>query len=298
MKILVIDSTGLSDVSEEYRAYFGKNIALVGHEPTKSHAKTPSGPHGYQCGYYAGVLLNLVDGEHELHFARIFDRDGYWIRGSENFILDVIADVRPDHVSNSWGQHDGDDPWSESSARRGWLAWSVAFRKLISEIGCTTFFAAGNDDNNDPDDDVAYPQRLVPEYANIIGSHNRKGRPSVFSGDGKGVQVTMWGERVPLLNGYGKWELGSGTSFACPKAAGLCAYLQHNHFSWRRFVREMAQRPKDWKGELPHPKWGDGSLEYMFQGALSLLPENKKPPVFGTRRPLIYVDFEKLNPRR
>jgi hypothetical protein len=298
MRLLVIDSTGLSDVSDKYRSYFGKNIKLVGHEPSKAYGKTPSGAHGYQCGYYAGVLLNLIPGDHEIHYARIFDQHGGWIRGSENFILDVIHEVSPQVISNSWGQHDGDDPFSERVARTGWIGWSSRFSSLVNGVSAVPFFAAGNDDVNDADDDVAYPQRLIPELANIIGSHNRGGRPSVFSGDGKGVQVTMWGERVALLDGDGKWSLGSGTSFSCPKAAGLCAYLQHDHFSWRRFVREMSQRPKNWAGVLPHRKWGEGSLEYVYQEALALLPEVLRPPVFGKRRPVTYMDFDKISPRR
>jgi hypothetical protein len=294
LKILVIDSTGLSDITDRYRHYFAPHIKLIGHEPSKGYKKTASGPHGYQCGYYAGVLLNLLpDEEHELHFARIFDQDGGWIKGSENFILDTLDEVRPDIVTNSWGQDDGDIEWHEKSARRAWAPWAMQFRKLINEIGCVSFFAAGNDDRNDADDDVAFPQRIIPETANIIGSHNRSGKPSKFSGDGVGVQVTFWGERMMLLNQDGQWEVGSGTSFACPKAAGLCAYLKLSHYKWRQYVLAHATRPDQWSGYIPHPKWGYGSLEYRYQELLAELPDELQPPLPG-RRKIAYMDMEKV----
>jgi hypothetical protein len=294
MKILVIDSTALSDATDEYRSFFLPHIKLIGHEPSKGYAKTASGAHGYQCGYYAGVLLNLIPGDHEIHFARIFDQNSEWIRGSEEFILDTISNVAPQIVTNSWGQDDGDIDYHERQAARSWSRWANRFRWVVNNSHTVSFFAAGNDDKNDPDDDVAFPQRLIPETANIVGSHNRSGKPSKFSGDGAGVQVTFWGERLPLLNGYGRWELGSGTSFSCPKAAGLCAYLGLDHFGWRKYVRENAKLPRDWAGKLPHPKWGEGSLEYSFQDALSLLPERFKSPASILRRRLMYMDHKKL----
>jgi hypothetical protein len=294
VKILVIDSTGLSDASDRYWRVFGSHIKLVGHEPSKGYGNTASGPHGYQCGYYAGILLNLLpDEEHEIHFARIFDQHGTWIAGSENFMLDILDEVRPDVVSNSWGQDDGDVSWQETQARRGWTGWTIKYRRLVNEIGCVSFFAAGNDDHNDADDDVAFPQRIIPETANIIGSHNRSGTPSRFSGDGVGVQVTMWGERVMLLDQDGKWEVGSGTSFSCPKAAGLCAYLGLSHYKWRQYVLEHATKPDEWGGKIPHPKWGYGSLEYRYQELLAELPDDIQPPLAGRRR-LAYMDMERV----
>lgn len=293
MKVLVIDSTGLSDCTDAYRSFFQPHIKLIGHEPSKDYGKLASGEHGYQCGYYAGVLLNLVEGEHEIHYARIFDQHGTWIRGSEGFILDVIEKVNPDVVSCSWGMDDGDLPWGEKQGRDAWLSWSVQFRRLLKDKKTAVFFAAGNDDKNDADDDVAYPQRLLPEYANIIGSHNRAGRPSEFSGDGKGVQCVMWGEHVALLNKYGKWERGSGTSFACPKAAGLAAYLALDHYGWRKYILENATHPDKWSGYLPHPKWGYGSMEYRYQELLAELPDELQPPFLPRRKlagEIMYMD--------
>lgn len=293
MKVLVVDSTGLSDSTDTYKSFFGKNVKLVGHEPSKKWGQVASGPHGYQCGYYAGALLQLLEGEHEVHFARIFDQNGVWISGVEDFILDVVNSVRPDVINNSYGMDDQDLPWGEQSGRQAWTSWAIRYRKLIDTIKAVTFFAAGNDDKNDLDEDVAFPQRLLPDTAHIIGSHSRAGKPSRFSGDGKGVECTMWGERVMLLNQYGDWEVGSGTSFASPKAAGLCAYLGLNALQWRKYVAAHSTRPDKFSGLLPHPKWGWGSLEYRYQEALSELPENLQPPLPGKRK-LMYMNAKSL----
>lgn len=279
MKILITDSTGLSDVSDKYRSFFNSNIKLIGHEPSKSFVGLPSGEHGYQCGYYAGALLNLVKGDHEIHFLRIFDSKNNWINGSENFILDVINDVEPDIVSNSWGMDDGDSAWGEKQGRKAWSLWSSQYEKLFREKQFVSFFAAGNDDKNDLDEDISFPQRLISDFTCVVGSHNKSGIPSRFSGDGFGVMVSMWGENVSLLNKYGKWERGSGTSFSCPKAAGLCAYLGLDFFTWKNFVLNNAQKPENWVGQLPHPKWGWGSLEYAYQKFLAKLPIVQQPPL-------------------
>lgn len=297
VKVLVVDSTALSDVSDKYLAFFDRHIHLIGHEPKAGYEKTASTEHGYQCGYYAGVLLNLVDGQHELHFARVFDKDGAWIRGSEDFVLDVIAQVRPDVLTCSWGMDDKDLDWGVRDATSAWVSWAVKFRSLMHDKKATVFFAAGNDDRNDADSDVAFPQRLLPEYANIIGSHNRAGKPSVFSGDGAGVHCSMWGEHVALLSKYGHWERGSGTSFACPKAAGLAAYLGLDHFAWRKYVLTHATKPDNWSGFIPHHKWGYGSLEYRYQEVLAELPEEKQPPYFRQRIPgmVEYMDHKRVD---
>lgn len=293
MKVLVIDSTGLSDVTPKYRSYFGPNIKLIGHEPSKYYGQVASGEHGYQCGYYAGVLLNLLEGEHEIHFARIFDQNSEWIEGSEDFILDTVQSANADVINCSWGMDDGDTRRGEEYGQRAWSDWAIKFRQIISEKKAAVFFASGNDDKNDVDDDVSFPQRLLPGQVNIVGSHTRSGKPSVFSGDGVGVQLTMWGEDVALLSKEGRWERGSGTSFSSPKAAGLCAYLGLDYFHWRKYVLAHATRPDNFSGFLPHPKWGQGSLEYRYQELLSELPRNLRPPSVR-RRKLAYVDRRKI----
>jgi hypothetical protein len=151
--------------------------------------------------------------------------------------------------------------------------------KFASVIGSSSVFcAAGNDDHNDADDDLSYPWRLVPHTCIVTGSHRRDGVPSVFSGDGKGVFLTMWGDRIPLLDQLGFWSVGSGTSFASPKAAGLCAYLKLGLLEFKDYVKSHATKPDQYSGYLPHNKWGYGSLEYRYQEASSTMPEDHRPP--------------------
>lgn len=283
VKVLVIDTVGGDRFSQAFRSYF-PGMTLRGLEMNDDGACQP---HGYQCGYYAGVLLNHIAGPHEIVFARIFDGNGVWIPESENWMLEVIEREKPDIVTRSWGQDDADSPLWARAGDMYWGRWVREYEHLQKLIGFVDFGAAGNDDHNDPDNDTSFPQRIM-EVANVIGSHNRQGIPSVFSGDGPAVQCVFWGENI-ALNSNGVWERGSGTSFACPKAAGLCAFLGLNTDNWRDMVKLRATRPDGWTGDLPHVKWGWGSLEHLYQAELQKLPAHLQPPALivnqhGVRR--------------
>jgi len=282
MKVMVIDTVGGDRFGKRYRKFFPK-VKLSGYEMSNQGTCQP---HGYQCGYYAGVLLNNVPGDHELIFVRNFDGRGNWVRGSEDWMLDLIEKHRPDIVTRSWGQHDGDSAYGESMGTRGWAQWAEEFKRLQGVLGFVDFGAAGNDDVNDADNDIAFPQRLMGGFSNVIGSHRRDGVPSKFSGDGHGVQCVLWGENI-LLNSNGIWERGSGTSFSCPKAAGLCAALGLLHEEWGEYVQENATKPEGWTGDIPHPKWGYGSLEYRYQeklAALGMTAPHLLPPYIAPAR--------------
>lgn len=288
MKVMVIDTVGGNRFSDSYKSYF-PNVKLRGIEMRDDGE---CHPHGYQCGYYAGVLLNAVEGEHELVFVRIFDEYAQPIVGSNEWILDVIASEKPNIVTRSWGQHDQDNKWGQLYGEVAWSEWCKKFVELHHSVGFVDFGAAGNSDSNDADTDIDYPHRLIPYVCNIIGSHNRAGMPSVFSGDGVGVGCTMWGENV-YLNSNGVWERGSGTSFACPKAAGLCAALNIKSADWGSYVMRNATRPENWMGYLPNKKWGWGSLEYRYQEHLSLLPDNLLPPRLAAMASQVtYKDYQ------
>lgn len=307
MKVMVIDTVGGYRFTDRYRSYF-PGVELHGHEMTRGG---PCTPHGYQCGYYAGALLTTVPGAHELHFVRVFDEAGHHIPGSESYILHMIEEILPDVVTRSWGQHDGDIDWQNVAARNAWAGWAAKYRALQLSMEFLDFGASGNDDagsahsiddNGDVDNDIVYPQRLLPGVSNIIGSMRRDGVPSRWSGDGLGVQLVMWGEDVALLNGEGYWDRGSGTSFACPKAAGLAAAIRaHNpEFdteAWRAYVEAYATKPESWLGEVPHHKWGYGSLEYRYQEHLSRVDPRLQPPAGvypATAATHYYLDFMKV----
>lgn len=279
MKVMVIDTVGGNRFSSAYKAYF-PNINLRGLE---MHDMGPCQAHGYQCGYYAGVLLNTIPGKHEIVYVRNFDGDGNWISGCEQWMLEMIEREAPDYITRSWGQDDGDSAFGDKVASSGWKQWVMYFRALQKKHGFVDFGAAGNGDFNDLDNDISYPQRLMTDITNVIGSHRKDGIPSTFSGDGVGVQCVLWGEDI-LLNDNGKWGIGSGTSFSCPKAAGLCAALGLNSDEWRKYVVNNTTKPEDWKGKLPHPKWGFGSLEYRYQEYLARLDEHLLPPHIRSAR--------------
>jgi len=278
MQLIIVDS-GDGSCSAEYMAMLPEGITVRGHSLIKEEKQHP---HGYQCGYYATHLLhgrrNL-----ELVFVRIFDGEARPIHNSNEWLLEVLQEeCKPDAsgswpvINMSWGADDQDNSLIDRQLGAYWGRWGMKFASVIGSS--SVFCAAGNDDHNDADDDLSYPWRLVPHTCIVTGSHRRDGVPSVFSGDGKGVFLTMWGERLPLLDQLGFWSVGSGTSFASPKAAGLCAYLKLGLLEFKDYVKSHATKPDQYSGYLPHNKWGYGSLEYRYQEASSTMPEERRPP--------------------
>lgn len=269
MKVMIVDTVG-TQFPDYFRAYF-PNVNVRGYDLT---SEKETHPHGWMCGYYATVLLNLLPGEHEAIYVRIFDGAGRPITGSNNYVLEVIEQEKPDVISNSWGQWDADTRWNDEMGKMAWQAWAKRYDLLTA--GKASFFAAGNNDQNDMDVDVDYPGALTTNSC-VIGSHRRNGVPSEFSGDGKQVLCSFWAQNVQLLAGN-NWERGSGTSFACPKAAGLAAYLGLNSSEFRSYAIAHSSRPDYYLGQLPNPKWGWGSLEHKYQEKLSMLRADLLPP--------------------
>lgn len=294
MKVIVCDSVGSYGTMPGYTNYLPPNIKVRGIDQT-TEEKTH--PHGHQVAYYATHLLHLrPESEHELVFVRIFDGDAGPLNNNE-WLLDVLAEeITPDTVINmSWGMDDGESAVVEAYAKRAWSKWAS---KFVDVVGNTPVFSAsGNSDHNDSDEDLNYPWKLIPHIAICVGSHDRGGIPSVFSSDGAGVFLTMWGENIPLLNGNGRWTIGSGTSFSSPKAAGLCAYLGGDASDFRKYVRSHATKPDEYSGYLPHVKWGWGSLEYRYQELSSQINDSCRPPIinkpeFGLAE---YHDFKEIS---
>jgi hypothetical protein len=298
LKVIVLDSAS-KFIADEYRAMLPQGITVRGYDSTNEERVHP---HGYQVGYYATHLLNLVPGEHELVFIRIFDGNARPIAGSNEFALDILEqECKPNKdgkwpvICNSWGADDGDIPGMERRLGGHWERWARKFQEITKSAA--VFSAAGNDDHNDADNDVSYPWRILTGSAIIVGSHDRAGVPSVFSGDGSGVFLSMWGQAIPLLDHQGIWSVGSGTSFAAPKAAGLCAYMGMDGLNFRDYVRSHATKPDRYSGYLPHLKWGWGSMEYRYQELSSdVADDNKRPPVI--RKSMMSLmqwrDFKKL----
>lgn len=291
MKIMVVDTVGGNRFSDTFKAYF-PNAHLRGLEMQDDGA---CHPHGYQCGYYAGVLTALLPEKAEIVFVRIFDGKGLPVKDINQWLIDTIQKEKPDYLSHSWGQADNDSRFGETVGNVMWGNFSEVYKKVCASFGGTSFFAAGNDDRNDLDMDIDYPQRLMNQDVAIIGSHNRAGIPSVFSGDGH-VMCSMWGENVALLSND-QWHRGSGTSFACPKAAGLAAYLGFDLRTFREYAEICASRPDDYSGLIPNVKWGYGSLEHKYQEYLARLPEELQPPHISPRIKMTeWKDFHEEDP--
>lgn len=298
MKVIVIDSAG-DFISDEYRSILPRNITVRGYSPIQSDKIHP---HGYQVAYYATHLLHLVAGQHELVFVRIFDGDAQPISNSNDYALEVLEhEAKPDRdgrwpvIVNSWGADAHGNPMMERRLGGYWERWTAKFQAIVG--GSAVFSAAGNSDNNDADVDISYPWRMMHGNSIIVGSHSRAGTPSVFSGDGPGVFMCMWGQAIPLLDHYGIWSVGSGTSFAAPKAAGLCAYTRQIALDFRDYVRGHATKPDQYSGYLPHNKWGWGSMEYRYQELSSdIADDNVRPPVI--RKSMMSLmqwhDFQKI----
>lgn len=275
MKILVIDSQGGDGISPRYRELM-PNVGLRGVEMAGT-AGTNCHPHGLMAGYYAGCLFQssaFDPSGAEIVFVRVFDRQARTVADSDKWMLDVIARENPDIVTRSWGGIYGNGRQGDITGQVMWGEWVEEYRKLQAEIGFVDFGSAGNSGDWRKDDDTVYPQKMMPEICNIIGSARRDGIPSEWSSDGAGVQCVAWGERIYLCDN-GKWELGSGTSFSCPKMAGLCAVLRFDTAQWRKFVQAEATRPHGFDHSW---KWGHGNMEDQFQFLLQKVPAALQPP--------------------
>lgn len=271
--VMVIDTVG-GYYSTYYAALF-PGVEIICEQPDSD--LPPPHPHGFQVGYYAGVSLLPKD---KLIFVRIFDERGQPLPGCDEWMLEMIEKHTPHVVCRSWGMWDGDTNTGAMRGKVAYGAWTEKYRALQARLGFIDFAAAGNDDDNDEDSDIDFPQQLMPDVSNIIGSTRRNGVPSRFSGDGPGLQCVAWAEDVPLCtNGF--WQRGSGTSFAAPKAAGMCAhYRLLQRADWAQYVMSLGagRRPLAWRGELPHPKWGWGNIEPDYQEMLKMLEPARRPP--------------------
>jgi hypothetical protein len=262
MKILIADTVG-AHIPAPYASLL-PNVIMRGHN-APGNVETNYHPHGFFCGWLAGLPMSVEGDGHELVFVQLFDSRARMIPNAEEFLLQVIEQEAPDVVSCSWGVTPGRDRLSRTMAIAMWQDWCNRLRDLQERMGFVHFAAAGNSDNNDPEFDLDLPQAEMPDVANIIGSCNRNRYPSEFSGDGPGVQCLYWGEVIYSPDGNGNWIPWRGTSAATPKAAGVCAAQGFDNDDWREYVRDSADRPDDMEGVVPHPKWGYGNMEFTWQ---------------------------------
>ncbi len=291
---MVIDTQG-PIISPAYAALL-PGIHLRGIEPEALRG-TPCHPHGALCGWLAGAPLVGAKVAAEIVFVRIFDRNAKWSATSQ-FILDAISKEQPDYITRSWGAWDGDSAMGELQAQTVMEDFIGPYQALQKRIGFLDFGAAGNNDENDDDNDVDFPQRVLDD-SYVIGACHRHGVPTKWSGDGSNVLCVMWGDRVYSPDQGGRWTLWSGTSAACPKACGAAAAMNEEGLSFRGAVHALPadSRPAgNWK--LPHPKWGWGCAEDLWQRYVARLPQRLMPPARKVAsaefEPLIYHDYRRL----
>ncbi|MBP7831275.1 MAG: S8/S53 family peptidase [Kiritimatiellae bacterium] len=304
MKLLCIDSQG-ERIQAQYRDLL-PSIEMRGTPTPEKWRDTKCHEHGSLCGWLlalpaqAAILAGELTDKVELVFCRIFDQNARFIPGSEERILDVIREERPDVVSRSWGQWDMDDIMGEYYAQIEWADWAQRYAALQAEIGSLDVGAAGNDDDNDKDDDIVYPQRLLADCC-IIGAAHRSGKPAAWSGDGAGVLCVMWGDRVYSPDATGRWCLWSGTSAATPKFAGAAALRRQQAREIKLTVMHEATRPSRaiYENMTHHAKWGFGNWEEAWQKYARLMPTELMPPpapagIQSLVEPIEFFEFRRL----
>lgn len=261
-KLLIFDTEDGSALTQKYINML-PNIKISGLS-ADGKSLTNAHPHGRMCGYLAGLPLTYYPSSWEIIFARIFDEQAHFIKDAEKFMIETIKTVKPNIISASIGQWDQDSDIGDMFGMAYWSKFSEEIGELKKLINFLDFWAAGNEDNNDSDEDIDYPQCLQ-KHSHIIGATHKTGVPAIFSGDGELLECVMWGVNRPL-NNNGIWETGSGTSFTCPAAAGLCAY--HNFKTdedWINFVIDKASIPTNWTRGKKSKKFGYGNMEEEYQ---------------------------------
>jgi hypothetical protein len=281
MKLLIADTQG-SALSPAYRALL-PNLTLRGidHPDLRPHS-----PHGAWCGWLAGAPLQARGIAAEIVFLQILGPSGTgkdWV----DFLLSHIAAEKPDVVSCSWGAWDQDDDFGEIFMRAAYNRYVEQLLSLKKDLGFRIVCAAGNDDFNDEDLDVAYPQKLMPDNAWIIGATDANGIPTLWSADGY-VDAVMIGSKCASPDASGRWHLWQGTSAACPKFAGLIAAMGWNDEEILSILQSGAQHPAEWADQRPHTKWGWGSMEFGWQDIVRDLPRELRPPLALTAFDLSY----------
>ncbi len=290
---MVIDSQGPGHIDQVYRDTL-PNCVFSGHEPA-AVAGTPCHPHGAQAGYYAACLLTPENGfnkgDVEVVFARVFDSRAEAIPGVDDWMLDIIARERPDIVNRSWGLAVSGCDWGRMIGEATWGPWVEKFEALRKDIGFVDFGAAGNSGNWTKDNTVNYPQRMLSRSV-IVGACRRDGRASVFSSDGPEVDCVAWGEDIYLLSGD-HWDVGSGTSFSCPKMAGLCAVMGYDYDQFQALIdSDSFTRPRN---ATRSNKWGRGNGEDLYQRYFSQLPKRQLTPDAVPALATTYFDFLAIN---
>lgn len=165
----------------------------------------------------------------------VTDRHGHgtWCVGAVHAVVPdadlIVVKVLNDNGSGRVDQIAHGIDWAVTEGKADVISMSLggptpdtfqqpAIQRAIA-AGCVVICAAGNDGG--PGDTEGYPGRY-PESISV-GASTREGRLATFSSWGPNVYTVDPGDNVTgLVPGSQEGEM-SGTSMACPKAAGKCA---------------------------------------------------------------------------
>lgn len=273
MVVVVVDTVGdIARFAPRLRERFPW-AEFHGHAP--SYLRDFPQPHGFMCAEKIVLAFAGPDAPRlELHFARVFDGAGrFSTRAYERWLFGLLRELASEgrlYVNNSWGAYVG--AWEETEDER---AEAERWREFIFETSAVVFWAAGNNGDYRPDEDRDLPQSLLTDCSFKVGSRARDGTPSAFSGDSKSSPpiCVMWAEDVLLYNGCkDRYDIGSGTSFAAPKACAVAAYHGWDFLNALVRFQQTAARSERYQGPLPHPKWGWGDGEPSYQRLIASAP--------------------------
>ena len=292
--IVVVDTVGnVENISKSFKDNFPFVAEWHGYEATNDAGNTPH-PHGGMC--MGQILLPLWNDTDKIiaHFIRLFNSSGRVVEEAfGQWTVDKISEISktgPTFVNNSWGNYIANGDTSKFTFDAN------VWRKMINETGVTVMWASGNNGDFDPDVDEEVPQGLLTDISSKIAAADRDSKPSIYSGDSVNAPptATFWSTRIHLLNPVtSKWDMASGTSFAAPKATGLCAKRNLSHYQFVELAKTSGQRPCNYAGKLPHPKWGWGWLEEEYQKEIVGCPYTySSQPSILDEESLIWFDFE------
>ena len=206
VKVAILD-TGTPD-------HFDCPPPLFSHNFTRYRSALDGNGHATHC---AGVLAGRANRKGvlgvapaaQVGFCKVLGDDGSGdnfaiVRGIDQAIAEGV-----DIISMSLGG--GYDPQIEAACLRAVKA------------GIFLICAAGNDGEQGTTDTMGWPARL--DEALAVGSYNEAGQISVFSSRGEAMDVAFPGEEILSTWLGGKYRRLSGTSMACPMAAGVVALM-------------------------------------------------------------------------
>lgn len=111
------------------------------------------------------------------------------------------------------------------SAKNGASKWRNPICRLYRS-GVPVFCGAGNDGEGG----VGYPAKFPEAVA--VGAVDAKGNVCAFSAKGAEVDCCYPGEGIRVRERGGGWRIASGTSLACPAAAGAAALYLSEFLKW------------------------------------------------------------------